>query len=221
MAAEASLPPAEAVVDPNKEPIKSIREGVIAVILQPSQANDGTYEFYLVNHNHYQQDEDGKQKTVRNGLGLVSETFKEGDSSEDLMNVLARGVIEEMCGGDPDAMSEEVFEDQMRRWRIGLEAALRPIGSFVLDGSKADQAMYFDEFPDMAIKGNILVCVDDNRMMYVGHIGQEEQEGTLTMGRRVLTDLSLEFRSVYSTPLILASPELQDILRANDITIGE
>jgi hypothetical protein len=193
------------------------KQGVIAVILQPM--GDDTHGFYLVDHNHYSQDEEGHgHKQVRSGLGLMSETFKKGETPDDIMAVLTRGVVEEMCGYDPDLMDPEVFEEHMRRWQPGLKAALRKIGSFEHDFNYKRPDVYLTE-PDT--RGHVQVFVDDRSMMYVGPINQDEAAATMVMGQSVLTDQDLVFRSGYDTRLILGSAELQDILVANAITIAE
>ncbi len=207
----------EAGLNPNVEShIK--KQGVIAVILRPSEKDDDTYGFYLVEHYGYQLDEEGTTKTVRPGLGLMSETFKPGEDSDDIKTVLTRGVLEEMCGYDPDLMDDEVFKEHMQRWRQGLDAALRPIGSFVHDFNYQNPEVYLTE-PNT--RGYVHVFVDDASMMYIGPIGQAEAAATIQIGKRVLTDPTLEFRDGYNTKLLLGSPELQDILEAHSITIEE
>jgi len=205
----------EAGVDPNIEPhIK--KQGVIAIILRPSENNNGTYSYYLLDHNHYSQTESGIPKTVHAGIGLMSETMKEGETSDDYLRVLARGYVEEIMGQSPEGVGEDVFSGLVEEARANMESKLTEIGTFTHDFNYDNPDKYHT---DPNTRGFVHVFVDDDRVMDVGDINQEEVVYAGYLGNADLDHKYIHFRSGYDTRLLLGSPELQDILYQNNISI--
>jgi len=219
MSAEAPVA-VKAPIDPEKPSI--VNQGVIAIILRPSETQAGAYEYYLLDHNHYSQNEDGTPKTVHAGIGLLSETMQSGEVHGDYLSIMARGYVEEIMG---ITLSKRPSNDELARFasyvqlaRKGMEENLREIGNFNHDFNYHNRDVYLSE-PNT--RGHIHVFVDDNRIMDVGEINKEEVEFAGHLGSGDLDHPYIHYRSGYDTKLLLQSPELEDILRANDITIGE
>lgn len=219
MSAEAPVA-ANAPIDPEKPSI--VKQGIIAIILRPSDTQTGAYEYYLLDHNHYSQNEDGTPKTVHAGIGLLSETMQEGEDSEDYLSVMARGYVEEIMGvklsEKPDGAELDSFARLVGQARAGMEENLREIGTFNHDFNYHDRDKYFS---DPNTRGFVHVFVDDTRRMDVGDINQEEVDFAGHLGSMDLNHPYIRYRTGYDTKFLLESPELEDILRANDITIGE
>ncbi|KXK10469.1 MAG: hypothetical protein UZ22_OP11002000773 [Microgenomates bacterium OLB23] len=195
------------------------KQGVIAIILRPSDSKDGSYTYYLLDHNGYSHTEVDGRKTVVGGIGLLSETMHNGESPEDYLTVLARGYVEEIMGISPETgTSSESFNNLVSQTKESMRTNLREIGSFLHDFNYHDRNHYADD-PDT--RGHVHVFLDDHAVMDIGDINQEEVTfaGYLGSGVDGIDHPRAHFRSGYDTRLLLNSPELQDILIEHCITI--
>lgn len=206
----------KAPIDP--ENLAIVNQGVIGIILRPSETQLGAYEFYLLDHNRYSDDESGTPKTVHEGIGLLSETMKPDESPNQYKLVLGRGYVEEIMGIKPESVTPAAFQRLIEHAKDAMEANLTELGSFTHDFNYHNKELY-SSHPNT--RGYVHVFVDNDRKMDVGDICKDEVEFAGHLGVRDLDHPYIQYRTGYDTRLLLGSAELQDILDAHSITIAE
>lgn len=185
------------------------KQGVIAVILRPSDDGSNTYTFYVLDHNHYA--EQSEDKIVHRGIGLFSETMKQGEGSADYLSVMARGYVEELMGISD---SDPSFPDYVVQARGAMAANLQELGSFIYDFEYT-----IPNREPILTRGHVHVFRDDNKVMDVGEVNRGEIAYAGYLGAGDLDHNYALYRTGYDTRTILGSAELQDILMEHAITI--
>ncbi len=212
--------PAERFATQDGPPVEKTapKGGIIAIILRPSENNDGTYAYYCFDHNHYTELQE--RKKVLGGVGLMSETYW---PDEDPDHALARCYVEEVLGIDPAHMTEDEFEAFIAQAAATVTSRLRLLGEFTHAFNSKDRSRYHE---DPTHIGAVRIFADDDRVMPVGelplHPNSNQVPEVVYSGYLREGDLDhryIQYRTGYDTRYLLGSLEVAEIFEQHGIII--